>query len=737
MSDDDILALRNAAMQAAQREAETGNTEQARELYRAVLELHPGHAQAHFGLGLLEQQAGDVAAAIPHFALALQGAPDQESYWLGYIDALMSARQFATARELLELGRRHGLQGPAIEAAEQQLALSGAPAAQEIDAAAAMFAQGNIEAAGSAARALIERFPQHPFGWQLLGAVQFESGALAPALASMQKAVGYAPEDADALSNLGLVLRKAGRLDEAFASLRDAIALQPNHVHAHVQMAGALQEMGRVDEAHSSAKAALAIAPNHLEARKTLALILDNLGRPVEAVEQYRQVLKEHPEQTDVHSNMLLCMSYTDSITPEQLFLEHRQFGLQLATRVASASRWNNVPEPNRCLRIGVVSGDLRHHAVANFIEPVFKHLAGRPGLALHAYSNHPVHDGVTARLRQYVDAWRDVAALDDAALETLVRADGVDILVDLSGHTGHNRLPVLARKPAPLQATWIGYPGTTGLAAVDYLLTDRHMLPPGEYEHQFTEKLVRLPASLAFAPVADAPDIAALPALANGYLSFGSFNRLSKISRKVIALWASLLRALPDARLLLAGMPLGEQGPVQLKAWLHQEGIDAGRIRFHPRTGMRDYLALHNQVDICLDTFPYTGGTTTLHALHMGVPTLTLAGRTMAGRQTACLLGHHGLLQFIASDAGDYVGKAVALSRDPAALARVRSSLRSGPALWTPDAGMQVAEGLERAFRIMWERWCAGLPAVAFEVPPGPPADADAVSAASPPMPA
>ena len=711
-----IQALTDEAMQAARREADAGQLDQASALYRAVLELQPGHAGACFGLGWLELQAGRLLESIPHFAAAVQNEPGEENYWLAYIDVLMEARQFATARELLELGRRHGLQGAAIEAFERQLASAGAPQPQETDAAAALYARGQFDAAGEAARALTERFPQHPFGWKLLGAVLYKKRAAVAALEAMRKAVAYGPDDAEALTNLGLVLKRVNLHAEAESILGRAIALRPDSAHAHNHLAGTLMELGRLAEAQASATTARNLDPGYLDAWHTLALILDKRGRSTEALEAYRHVLERDPDNVDVRTNLLFCMSHMGDLTPGALFEEHRVFGQRLEARVEAARSWDNAPDPERPLRIGIVSGDLRNHAVSNFAEPLFARLAGRPGLVLHAYYNFPVHDAVTARLRGHMAQWRDVSGFDDAALDALVRADGIDILIDLSGHTSHNRLSLFARKPAPLQASWIGYPGTTGLSTIDYYITDRHLLPPGRFDHLFTEKLALLPVTIAFTPAMEAPPVAPLPALANGHPTFASFNRITKISREVIALWARLLRELPDARLLVGGMPQGG-GYEHLQAWLLEEGIDPARTRFQPLVGMRDFLPLYGQVDICLDTFPYSGGTTTMYALYMGVPTLTLAGDTMAGRQTACLLEANGLRQYIAHDADEFVAKGLAAAGDLAALAALRPALRAGSPLWAPDAVTRLADSVELALRLMWRRWCAGLPPAALEV--------------------
>ncbi|MCC2970786.1 tetratricopeptide repeat protein [Massilia sp. IC2-476] len=710
---DDIQQLADEALHAALNELEAGQAAQAEALFSAVLELQPQRAEAHFGLGLLQRRAGDAGAAIPHFANALQAAPQEASFWIAYLDALMEARQYATARELLALGRAQGLEGPEIEAFEQQLAQRGEPPDARIEAAGTLYKHGKKEAAARLARALTEEFPQHPFGWRVLGGVHYAKREYPEALAAMTKAAAYDQDDAETLCNLGLMLRGAGQLEEAKAVLERAAELEPGNINAHNHLAATLQEMGRPTEAHAAASAALAIDPDDTGALASIAVILDNLGRAEEAIAAYRRVLAREPDHSNAYGNLLFCMSHTEGVTPEELFAEHVRFGQNFASRFKPARKWRNTREPGRLLRIGFVSGDLRNHAVASFIAPMFRELGKRPGLEVHVYYTHPVNDDTTAGLRSHVAHWHDASPLDDDALEARIREDGIDILIDMSGHTAYNRLHVFARKPAPIQVSWLGYPGTTGLATVDYYLADSVMMPRGKYDHLFTEALVQLPVGAPFEHPQDAPPITPLPALENGYLTFGSFNRLSKISRQVIALWGELLRALPDARLVVAGMPIEGGGHEQLAGWLQEEGIEAARISFHPRSATPDYLAMHGGIDICLDTFPYSGGTTTLFALYMGVPTLTLEGRTIAGRQGTSILTHHGLPQFIASDAADFVAKGLAASRDLAALADIRAGLR----MRAPGVEA-ITDAFEYALRHMWERWCAGLPAAGFEVP-------------------
>jgi len=717
---DEIRQIVDQAMQAARHETAAGNLDQALALYQAVFDLQPGHAGAHHALAVLAREAGDVATAIPHYAAALENDPGTRAHWLDYLAALVEARQYAAARDLLALGRANGLHDPALDDIERLLASASAPESAEIDAAAALFAQGRLDEANAAARSLIERFPQHPFGWKLLGGVAHRRGEAEQALHGMAMSARFGPDDGETLSNLGLLLMRANRLQEAEITLRRAIAQLPDDPDAHNHLAITLAELGRLPEAQASASSALAAAPDHERAGITFALILQTQSRTLDAVAAYRAVLARNPDNTDARSNMLFCLSEMNEITPEALFAEHLDYGRQLERNIAPPAPWDNPPDPERPLRVGFVSGDLRSHAVASFIEPVFERLAGRPGVALYAYYTHTLVDATTERLRGYFDGWRNASMLDDAALQTQVRADGIDILFDLSGHTSFNRLPAFARRLAPLQVSWIGYPGTTGLDAMDYVLTDRKFLPHGRFDHLFTEKLVQLPLSVPFEPDANAPDLAPLPALENGHVTFGSFNRLSKINRQVIKAWAALLRAVPDARLLVAGMPSSDgHGPV--RSWLEDEGIAAHRLEFHGRTGMIDYLALHNRVDLALDTFPYTGGTTTLHAGWMGVPTLTLAGGSVPGRQSASFLEHNGLAQFIAHDIDDFVARGVAVCADLAALAAIRASLRGRFMLPASDTMTRVADGVEQALRLMWRRWCQGLPPLSFEMPPPP----------------
>ncbi|HAF44193.1 MAG TPA: hypothetical protein DCK83_04420 [Gallionellaceae bacterium] len=541
-------------------------------------------------------------------------------------------------------------------------------------------------------------------------------GRFKEAEASCRQALKLNPNYADALGNLGGILNDMGRAQEAENVCRRALKLDPEGYAANGNLALTLKALGRLDEAEVSCLRAMSLRPDLAETHANLGGILHEQGRLQEAVASFRRVLDKQPDNAVAFSNLLFCLAQSSGVAADELFEEHCRFGERYeAPFRATVPEFSNSREAERKLRVGFVSGDLRSHVVATYIEPILSGLDGHPQLELYAYSNHIIDDDTSKRLRGHFAHWQSVVALSDAELAEQIRTDGIDILIDLSGHTARNRLLTFARKPAPVQASWIGYPCTTGLRAMDYYLTDRGLVPSGAMEQQFTEKIVHLPASVPFLPSKDAPAAGELPALKNGYVTFGSFNRLSKLNPEVIALWARLLQATPDSKMLLAGMPQ-DGGEEKLGKWFAEQGIARERLIFKQRCSMADYLALHQQVDISLDTFPYSGGTTTLHALWMGVPTLTLAGDTPAARSGASILGNVGLDELVAHDAEEFVSKGRALAGDLAALSVLREGLRQRVSDSPMSQPELLAASLAQALRVMWRRWCADGAAQAFE---------------------
>ncbi len=544
-----------------------------------------------------------------------------------------------------------------------------------------------------------------------LGICLQAQGRAEEAEAAYRRAAELQPDLAEAHTNLGIMLWNRSALDEAEAAYRRAIQLDPARAEFHSNLASLLVRSDRLAEAEQCCRRAVALKPDFAEGWNNLGDALEASGRTAEAIAAYRRVLELKPDLAWAFSNLLFCLSHRPEVAPDELFAEHRNFGLRFEPPLRP--HWpahRNTPDPDRLLRVGVLSADLRDHAISYFVAPLFAALASDPALSLHAYYNNQMQDPVTARLRGHFARWTQVGEMTDAELAARIEADSIDILVDLSGHTNGGRLLVLARKPAPIQCGWLGYLGTSGMESIDYYLADPLYLPREPFQRHFTERLVHLPAAAPFQTVADPPDVNPLPALATGRLTFATFSRVMKITPEAVALWSRLLRAVPESRLLLGALPK-DAVTGQLTAAFAREGIAPERLLFRKARFIHDYLAEHREVDLCLDSFPFTGATTTGHALWMGVPTLTLAGQTAPGRLGAAMLRHARLDDFVADSPEDYLAKGLRWATDLPALAQLRAGMRDrlrSSVLGRPET---VAHALSRAFRSMWQRWCEGLP--------------------------
>ena len=684
----------------------SGAFDASEQIYRMILQAQPTHAAANHCLGLLLVHVRRAADSLPHLLVALNGNPEVPDYWLGYLESLLLLGELGQAKNTLALGRQHGLKGKAVEEFAKRLEAAVNPeptrssrrreiqhGRRDENALLGMIKKGRFVEGRALARSMTERYPDRGLSWKVLGALLWaqkdQDNALTrgDALTAMRTAVRLLPNDAEALRNLGAALNEASLFEEAETCLQRALSIDPTSISAHNDLGENHWLQGRPDEAEAFYRSALALAA----------------GQPTTAFSD------------KLNTALLFTMSNNPRVDADSLFAEHCRVGEYLDGRGrGSRPRHLNNPDPQRRLQIGFVSGDLWNHSVARFIEPVLARLQNYPSVELHTYYNNGFQDTVTQRLRGYLKHWSAVHKLSDQQLAQQIIDDRIDILIDLSGHTALNRLRAFARKPAPIQASWIGYPGTTGMRAMDYYLCDRHFLPPGQFDKYFTEKLVYLPANAPFEAFQSAPPVNALPALASGRMTFGSFNRLSKVNAATVELWSQLLRAVPTADMLIAGMP-PDFPRDQLIARFAAAGVARERIAFHPRCDMEPYLALHNRVDVCLDTFPYNGGTTTVHAIWMGVPTLTVVGPTPPGRQGAALLGRLDLDGFITTSPEDFVAKGRYWAENLAALAAVREQLRSRWQLSAARDPDVIVASLDQAFRHMWKRWCADMPAESF----------------------
>jgi len=606
--------------------------------------------------------------------------------------------------------------------------------------ALALFQAGQHEAAWPLYQGLCEADRLDADARLMCGLIAGLRGEHARAEAYCRQALALDPKRAEASFNLGIALRSQGRFAEAREAfgratelkaayseamdalahahialydwpaaarvLNEIIAIWPRKAEMRNNLGIVYQAMGRIEDAIASYEAALSINPHLTVALNSLGSAHQGRGDFERAEHYYRQCLAAAPGDLQARSNFLMLLNYLPDAKADAVFAEHLEWGRVAEGRMPPLERIAFDRDPQRRLRVGYLSPDFCEHSVASFIEPVLKH-QDRSRFQIWCYSNLPMPDETTQRLKGYADGWRDIDKLSDGETARLIRDDRIDILVDLAGHTANSRLAVLAARSAPLQMTWIGYPNTTGLATIDYRITDGIADPEGE-EAYYSETLLRLDGCfLCYQPPPDAPEVAPLPALAKGHVTFGSFNNFSKINPGVLQLWSAVLKQVPGSRLLLKCPALTDADTrARVSAALAQLGIGAERVDLlgHTRT-REEHLALYARVDIALDTFPYNGTTTTCEALWMGVPVLSLAGQRHAGRVGASLLTAAGLAGWLAETPESFVATAQARAADVAGLARLRGSLRGQ----LSDSSLCDAAGFVRRLdNAMW-RVCAG----------------------------
>ena len=698
-----------------------GHLSEAAAMYRQILTGCPDHADALHYLGMIAYHTGRLdeavqligdslrknpnnAAALNNLGNALKDQRKYEGAITFYNAALAISPEYSQAHNNLgNVFKELGELDKAVECYRTALECDPKSDAAYCNLGVAFMAQGRPSQAVEAYRKALTLNRKSDVIHANLGSALRESGQYQEALDALDKALELNPNSEAGYVNKGATLRELGRLPEAIECQWRALKINPRSAMALNNLGNALRDQGCFPEAVAALRKALELQPGSDLALNNLGLTLNELGGTEEAVELFRRAIEAKPDNPMAYSNLLFALNYLPGTDRDTLFAEHQRFGhlfCNQLTRVAAAHR--NDTNGDRALRVGFLSGDLRDHPVANFIEPVFA-THNRREFEFHCYANQPVNDARTAELQQHVEHWRNVAGMTDDDLAAAIRQDGIDILVDLSGHTARNRLLTLARKPAPVQVTMIGYMQTTGLSAVDYRITDERLDPIGESERYSVEELVRLPAGAAtFRPPANCPPVNELPALKNGYVTFASFNNLAKVTPEVVETWARILHRVPTARLLIVG-----RAGNSIAASLETFDIGGDRIEMVSRLPMAEYLELHHRVDILLDTFPYNGGTTTLLAAWMGVPFVTLAGSGSTGRAGAALLGAIGLGHLAANSVDEYLQKADDAARDAPALAVWRGRAREVMAPHFNDGSVFTRE-LEAAFRQMWRRWRA-----------------------------
>jgi protein O-GlcNAc transferase len=681
---------------------QAGRLAEAENLYRQLIAADPAHAEAHCNLGVALKAQGKRSEAIACYqrALALKPRYGQAHFNLGNC--------------LLDEGRP----AEAIAAFEQALASNPQDFVAHNNLGNLLKLQGRLDQAVVAFGLALSLNPQYGAAHYNLADALHRQGRLAEAVVSYRNALTLDPSYVEAHTNLGALLRELGQIGEARACFEAALALRPADADAHVNLGNAQADESRPDEAAQSFRRALTLQPDHAGAHYNLGNLHVEECALDEAVASYERALAQKPAYAQAHSNLLMVQHYMPSVSGAVRLAAARRFSRECEI-ADTAQDFDCDRTPARRLRIGYVSGDFQQHPTGFFLPSVLE-AHDRAAVEIFCYANSRKADATTRRLLRAADHWRNIAGLSDSDAAALMRNDQIDIAVDLSGHTAKNRLLAFALRAAPVQVSWLGYFGTTGLRAMDYLIMDETAAPARE-AGDYDEALVRLPyGRFCYAPPDDAPEVAEPPSLRLGRVTFGSFNNLAKINADVVGVWAQILTACPQSRLMLKWKSLDRQAARRRAvAAFAAAGVDERRLELRGFSPHAQMLAQYGEIDIALDPFPFGGGLTSCEALWMGAPLVTLYGDRPASRQSAGFLHLLELDECVARTPAEYVAQACALAADPARLTAMRRALRPAMAASPLCDGARFTPTLEAAYRNMWTRFCTGKPPVGFDVAP------------------
>jgi predicted O-linked N-acetylglucosamine transferase (SPINDLY family) len=665
-----------------------GRADDALAAYDRALRLRPDYADAHYNRGNVLRDMGRLGDALAACDTALRLRPD-------YADAY-----YSRGNVLRDMGRLDD----ALTAYDSALRLRPDYAEAYNNRGNALLGMGRLDDALAAYDGALRLRPDYADAHYNRGNVLRDMARLDDALAAYDTALRLRPDLAETHNNRGNTLREIGRLDDALTAYDSALRLRPDYADAYNNRGNALFGMGRLDDALAAYDTALSLRPDFADAHYNRGNGLRDMARLDDALAAYDTALRLRPDYADAHSNKLLALHYGAFDARGAIAAQARAFGASV-NRAGTPQAFVNAPVPDRRLRIGYVSGDLRRHPVGYFLQSVLRNHAS-DAVEVFCYSNNLKDDDLTASFQSEADHWRRLRGLTDEAAASLIRADAIDILVDMSGHTALNRLPLFARRPAPVQVSWLGYFGTTGLTAMDYVLADRFVVPPGE-EDAFTEQVWRMPGSyLCFMP--PDMDVPVRSRDVQGPVTFGSFNNLAKLSPHTVSLWARVVQSVPQSRLLLKTSQLADAAVCQaVRERFAGHGLEADRLVLEGPSPRADLLASYNRVDIALDPYPYGGGTTTAEALWMGAPVVTLRGGTWTGRVSESILSTVGLSDLVAGSQEAYVDIAAKLAADQDRRTALHATLRSRLADSPFCDGAGFTRQLEDACRGMWKQWC------------------------------
>ena len=737
---------------------QTGNSARAEELIRRAIELRPRAVDFHVDLSRIASSQGRFAEAVASLRRAIELNPFASTQvQLEFARALISNKNIAEAMERTQqlvakdatadaLGL-HGelllITGRVQQAGDQLKAAADlAPDRADLHGAYALALQqrGDFELAeteyrralqldGKSAelrnnlgrllvlrreltRAVIELKeaiqlrPNFPQAHHNLALAHTGLGQTDEALAAYRKALEQEPRFAEAWEGLGRVLMDLRQWKAAITAFGNVVALRPT-VQAYIFLGIAHAGLDDLDGAIEATTKAVELAPDSAEAHDALGGELQWTGQMPAAMEQFRLALQIDPTHQSAHSKLVYSMLMQDGFSPAEILAEHVEWSRRQTGTIIPLRRPRNMPDPNRRLRIGYVSPNFRSQAVSTFVLPILQH-HDQTNIEIYCYSDVEVPDATTARYQSVAHQWRDTARLSDEELARQIRADRIDIVVELTGHIGKGRLRAMAYRPAPVQVGYIGYQGTTGVSAVDYIITDDWADPPGKSETNYVEKPYRLPGSFfVYAPTGDAPLVGPLPAKRAGYITFGCLNAVSKVTPRAVALWARVLLAVPGSRMHVLSTRCAATD-YRLLSEFSAAGIFVDRLVLLQRSSPAAYFRRYNAIDIALDPVPFNGHTTTCDAAWMGVPTVTLSGKIYAHRYGGSALRNLNLPDLVTGSENAYVVAAVGLASDLDRLTQLRSSLRFTMQQSLITNGPAFTRNLEAAYRDMWQRWCA-----------------------------
>ena len=683
----------NQKIQSALQQYQAGNLQAAEDICRKILHNQPKNFQILNFLGVIHYQREDYDNAMGYFRKALRINPN-------FVEAYNNLGN--VLKEKQQLDEAIGCYKKAIGLNPQfVLAYNGL--------GVVLHRKGCVADAIVSFQKALQMNPSYAEAYNNLGNAFREKGQFDEAVVCFQKALAINPGAADMYNNLGAVLQEKGEIDEAIIHHQKALIINPHIADAYNNLGLALAKKGLFTEAIDSYLHALALKPDFVAAYSNIGNTYKDLGHPHKAEESYRHALRIKPDCAFCFSNFLLLMNYNSGHDAQTIFAEHLRFSKQVAEpRYPVHPQHANDRSLSRRLRIGYVSPDFRGHSVAYFIEPVLI-AHNREQFEIFCYSDVLRPDKRTERLQGHTDHWRNIAGMPDAQVAELIRKDGIDILIDLAGHTANNRMLLFARKPAPVQISWLGYPNTTGLSTIDYRIVDNYTDPPGLTDPFYTEKLIRMPESfLCYLPDQDSPAVGDLPAAKAGRVTFGSFNYFPKVSPETLTLWSEILKIIPGSRLIMKAKSFSDRATCNsILDLFERKGVATDRIELLTQVSLfKDHLNLYNRVDIGLDTFPYSGTTTTCEALWMGVPVVTLAGNTHASRVGVSLMSNIGLSDLVAKTHEEYKKIAVHLAADMHMLKSFRERSRKMIADSPLSDAARFTVNLENCYRIIWEKW-------------------------------